>query len=99
MGHYSCNSGILSHNTRENRTLDHKIVLRYCDFLEGAFPIRRLPPYFANVRKRLVKTPRIFCRDSGLLHARMNVNDLEHLHSQPWLGHGWEGFVIERTLA
>ena len=43
--------------------------------------------------------PRIYWRDSGLLHALMNVGDLEHLYRQPWLGHSWEGFVIEQTLA
>ena len=79
--------------------LDHKTVLSHCDFLEGAFLIRRLQPYFANARKRLVKTPRVYWRDSGLLHALMNVTDLEHLYRQPWLGHSWEGFVIEQTLA
>ena len=79
--------------------LDQKTVLSYCDFLEGAFLIRRLGPYFANVKKRLVKTSRVFWRDSGLLHALMNVTDLEHLYRQPWLGHSWEGFVIEQTLA
>jgi hypothetical protein len=79
--------------------LDHKTVLRYCDFLEGAFLIRRLPPYFANIRKRLVKTPRVYWRDSGLLHALMGTTDLEHLYRQPWLGQSWEGFIIEQTLA
>jgi uncharacterized protein len=79
--------------------LDHKTVLRYCDFLEGAFLIRRLQPYYTNIKKRLVKTPRVYWRDSGLLHALMNVADLEHLYRQPWLGHSWEGFVIEQTLA
>lgn len=79
--------------------LDHKTVLSYCEFLEGAFLIRRLQPYSANVRKRLVKTPRVFWRDSGLLHALMNVTDLEHLYRQPWLGASWEGFVLEQTLA
>lgn len=78
--------------------VDHKTVLRYCDFLEGAFLIRRLPPYFANVRKRLAKAPRVYWRDSGLLHAMMNVADLDQLYRQPWLGHSWEGFVIEQTL-
>jgi predicted AAA+ superfamily ATPase len=58
-----------------------------------------LPPFQANIRKRLVKTPRIYWRDSGLLHALMTVTDLEHLYRQPWLGHSWEGFVIEQTLA
>jgi len=79
--------------------LDHKTVLSYCDFLEGAFLIRRLRPYVRNVRKRLVKTPRVYWRDSGLLHALLNVTDLEHLYRQPWLGASWEGFVLEQTLA
>lgn len=79
--------------------MDHKTVLSHCDFLEGAFLIRRLQPYFANVHKRLVKTPRVFWRDTGLLHALMNVADLEQLYRQPWLGHSWEGFIIEQTLA
>jgi len=79
--------------------LDHKTILNHCDFLEGAFLIRRLQPHFANVKKRLVKTPRVFWRDSGLLHALMNVTDLDQLYRQPWLGHSWEGFVIEQTLA
>jgi len=78
---------------------DHKTVLSHCDFLEGAFLIRRLHPYFTNLGKRLVKTPRIFWRDSGLLHAMLKVTDLEHLYRQPWLGDSWEGFVIEQTLA
>jgi len=80
-------------------SLDQKTIRSYCDFLEGAFLIRRLQPYFANIKKRLIKTPRIYWRDSGLLHAMMNVTDLEQLYRQPWLGHSWEGFVVEQTLA
>jgi predicted AAA+ superfamily ATPase len=79
--------------------LDHKTVLRYIEFLEGAFLLRRLPPYFSNVGKRLVKTPKIYWRDSGLLHALMNAEDHEQLYRQPWLGASWEGFVIEQTLS
>ncbi len=79
--------------------LDHKTVQGYCDYLEGAFLVRRLQPYFANLGKRLVKAPRVFWRDSGLLHAILNVTDLENLYRQPWLGHSWEGFIIEQTLA
>ena len=85
--------------TRCRLALDHKTVVSYCDFLEGAFLIRRLQPYFANIKKRLVKSPRIYWCDSGLLHALMNVGNLEQLYCQPWLGHSWEGFVIEQTLA
>lgn len=80
-------------------SLDHKTVLRYCDSLEGAFLIRRLQPYYANIKKRLVKTPRVYWRDSGLLHAVMNIASLEQLYRQPWLGQSWEGFVIEQTIA
>ena len=79
--------------------LNHKTILSHSDFLEGAFLIRRLQPYSANIRKRLVKTPRVFWRDSGLLHSLMGVSDLEQLYRQPWLGQSWEGFVIEQTLA
>ncbi|MBI4565445.1 MAG: ATP-binding protein [Planctomycetes bacterium] len=79
--------------------LDHKTVIRYCDYLEGAFLIHRLQPYFKNIRKRLVRVPRVYWRDSGLLHSLMGVNDLDHLYRQPWLGASWEGFVIEQTLA
>ena len=79
--------------------LNHKTILSHSDFLEGAFLIRRLQPYSTNIRKRLVKTPRILWRDSGLLHTLMGVSDLEQLYRQPWLGQSWEGFVIEQTLA
>ena len=79
--------------------LTHKTILSHSDFLEGAFLIRRIQPYSANIRKRLVKTPRVYWRDSGLLHALMGVGDLEQLYRQPWLGQSWEGFVIEQTLS
>jgi predicted AAA+ superfamily ATPase len=78
--------------------LDHKTVLSHCDFLEGVYLIRRLQPFSTNIRKRLVKRPRILWRDSGLLHALMGVTDLDNLYRQPWLGQSWEGFVIEQTL-
>lgn len=79
--------------------IDHKTVQRYIDFLEGALLVRNLPPYYANIKKRLVKRPRIYLRDSGLLHALMRVQDLDMLYGQAWLGQSWEGFVIEQTLA
>jgi hypothetical protein len=79
--------------------LNHKTVVSYIDFLEGAFLVRRISPYFANIKKRLVKTPRVYWRDSGLLHSLMNVFDLDGLYRQPWLGQSWEGFVIEQTLS
>ena len=79
--------------------MDHKTVAGYCDFLEEVFLIRRLRPWFRNVGKRLVKTPRVYWRDSGLLHSLLSVRDLEHLYGLPVAGYSWEGFVVEQVLA
>jgi predicted AAA+ superfamily ATPase len=78
--------------------LSYHTVNTYVDYLVGAFLIRRLPPYQANVRKRLVKSPRVYWRDSGLLHALMNVPNDRALLVQPWVGASWEGFVIEQAI-
>ncbi len=71
---------------------------RYLDYLEGAFLVRRLQPYSTNIRKRLIKRPKIYWRDSGLLHALMNVKNFDELMFQPWVGASWEGFVINQAL-
>jgi predicted AAA+ superfamily ATPase len=68
------------------------------DYLAGAFLIRRVPPYRPNIRKRLIKSPKIYWRDSGLLHAQLNITDERALLGQPWVGVSWEGFVIEQTI-
>lgn len=82
----------------ESLGLDYKTVNSYVDYLVGAFLIRQLPPYLANVRKRLVRSPKVYWRDAGLLHALMNVTDERTLLVQPWVGKSWEGFVIEQLL-
>ncbi len=76
--------------------LSYHTVGDYLDFLEGAFLIRRLPVYAANIKKRLVKSPKLYWCDSGLLHALLRTPDMEALWRQPWVGAGWEGFVIEQ---
>ena len=58
----------------------------------------RLLPYRPNIRKRLIKSPRVYWRDPGLLHAQLNITDQRALLSQPWVGASWEGFVIEQTI-
>ncbi|RMH19822.1 MAG: ATP-binding protein [Acidobacteria bacterium] len=78
--------------------LSYHTVDRYVDYLEGAFLVRRLPSFHANVKKRLVKSPKIFWRDSGVLHSLLNVADRSSLLVQPWVGASWEGFVIEQIL-
>lgn len=79
--------------------LNYHTVNSHLDYLEGAFLIRRLAPYFANLQKRIVKSPRVYWRDSGLLHATLGVRNHEELLAQPWVGRSWEGFVIEQILA
>ena len=78
--------------------LSYHTVNSYLDFLIGAYLIRRLPPYRPNVRKRLTKSPRVYWRDSGLLHALLNVSNERSLLAQPWVGASWEGFVIEQVI-
>jgi len=78
--------------------LSYMTVNGYMDYLVGAFLVRRLPSYQTNLRKRLVKRPKYFWRDSGLLHALLNVSDADDLLNQPWVGASWEGFVIDQIL-
>ncbi len=78
--------------------LSYHTVNSYLDYLTGAFLIRKLPPYQANIRKRLVKRPKVYWRDTGILHALLNVPDEEALLCQPWVGASWEGHVIEQAV-
>jgi len=78
--------------------LSYHTVNSYLDYLVGAFLIRRLPPFHANLKKRLVKSPKVYWRDSGLLHALAQVTDRRSLLAQPWVGASWEGYVIEQVL-
>ena len=78
--------------------LSYHTVNSYLDFLVGAFLIRRLLPFEANLGKRLVRSPKLYWRDSGLLHALLNVPDAQTLLNQPWVGASWEGYVIEQII-
>jgi len=72
-------------------------VNRYLDFLEGAFLVHRLPAFFVNTRKRLVKAPKIYIRDSGLLHHLADVQSMFSLKGHPVVGSSWEGYVVEQV--
>ena len=74
-------------------------VSRYIDFLEQMLMVRRLAPWSGNVGKRLVRTPKVYLRDSGLLHALLGLTSLDDVLSHPITGPSWEGFVIEQLLA
>ena len=71
----------------------------YLDTLEDTFMLRQLPPFAANLKKRLVKSPKIYLRDSGLLHALLRIGSHDDLLSHPVAGASWEGWVIEQALA
>ncbi|MBL7775369.1 MAG: ATP-binding protein, partial [Saprospiraceae bacterium] len=73
-------------------------VKKYLELLEGSFLIRRLPPYFSNVGKRLTKSPKLYLRDSGWLHYLLRITDLETLRGNPAIGASWEGYVIEQII-
>lgn len=74
-------------------------VRRYLDLMTDALMVRQLQPWHANVAKRQVKAPKIYLRDSGLLHRLLGIDDERSLMSHPRLGASWEGFVIEQVLA
>ncbi|WP_229598327.1 ATP-binding protein [Runella aurantiaca] len=71
-------------------------VNKYLDLLEGGFLIRRLQPYFVNLGKRLVKTPKMYIRDTGILHSLASIPSYEALYANPLIGASWEGYVIEQ---
>lgn len=73
-------------------------VRRYLDLLSGMFMIRQLPPWHANLKKRQVKAPKIYFRDTGLLHQLLGIRSEQELLSHPKCGASWEGYVIEETL-
>jgi predicted AAA+ superfamily ATPase len=74
-------------------------VTSYLGLLVDLLLVRRLPPYHRNVGKRLVKSPKTYVRDSGILHALLGIGDLDSLLGHPVIGASWEGFVIENLLA
>lgn len=73
-------------------------VSRYTDLLVDLLLVRRLQPYHVNVGKRLVKSPKVYIRDTGLLHALLNIADRDSLLGHPVVGASWEGFVIENLI-
>jgi predicted AAA+ superfamily ATPase len=78
--------------------VSYHTVQRHVDVLERVFLVRRLSPWFRNVGKRLVKAPKLYLRDTGLLHHLLNIGSHQELESHPSRGASWEGFVIEDVL-
>ena len=82
-----------------NLGVDAKTAHSYIDLLCDLLLVRRLQPWHANIGKRLVKSPKVYVRDSGLVHALLSLEDLNTLLSHPVIGASWEGFVIENLMA
>lgn len=78
---------------------NEKTARHYLDILAGAYMIRVLPAWHENIGKRQVKSPKVYFRDSGLLHALLGIRTREQLESHPRYGASWEGFALEQTLS
>ncbi|MFX4662430.1 DUF4143 domain-containing protein, partial [Acinetobacter baumannii] len=74
-------------------------VSSYVDLLVDLLLVRRLPAFHANIGKRLVKSPKTYVRDSGLVHALLGIEDHDRLAGHPVVGPSWEAFVIENLLS
>jgi uncharacterized protein len=74
-------------------------IRHYLDILSGAFVVRLLPPWFENLGKRQVRAPKLYIRDSGLLHALLGIDSEDALQVNPKLGASWEGFALEQILS
>lgn len=79
--------------------LSDKTIRSYLDILSGAFMVRQLQPWFENTNKRQVRAPKIYLRDSGLLHSLLNIPDVHTLLGHPKVGASWEGYAIEQALS
>lgn len=83
----------------ESLGLTHPTVKRYLDLLEQTFILRSLQPFELNIKKRVVKSPKVYIRDSGLLHRLLQIDDFNTLTGHPVFGSSWEGMVIENICS
>ena len=74
-------------------------IRHYLDILEETFIIRAQAPYYHNIKKRLIKSPKVYIRDSGLLHTFLGKSTIDELQGHPCIGNSWEGFVIEQIMS
>jgi uncharacterized protein len=81
-----------------NLSLNFQTINSYVSFLESVFLLRKIEPYLPNLKKRIVKSPRVYIRDSGMLHSLLKISSQNELLSHPVVGKSWEGYVIEQIL-
>ncbi|HWP57034.1 MAG TPA: ATP-binding protein, partial [Candidatus Acidoferrales bacterium] len=95
-----CNGGVWNASQlAASLAVSYHTVNRYVDILEQTFLIRKLPPYFANIGKRLVKSPKLYFRDSGLLHFFLGIHSPSILDTHPARGMSWEAFIIDQLMS
>ncbi|MEA3447291.1 MAG: ATP-binding protein [Bacteroidota bacterium] len=97
LAHYHANQINLSEFGRSLET-SHTTIRNYLDLLTDFYMVRQLPPWSGNIKKRLVKSPKIYIRDSGILHRLLNLSSIDALFSHPTIGASWEGFVVENII-
>ncbi|MCF8357242.1 MAG: ATP-binding protein [Prolixibacteraceae bacterium] len=88
-----------SNKLAESMGVTHPTIRRYVDLFEQTFLVRTLQPFILNVKKRLVKSAKVYVRDSGILHQLLQINDFDHLLGHPVFGSSWEGIVVENVIA
>lgn len=94
-----CHGNVINYaNISRSLELSSTTIKKYLNFLENAFLIRQLQPYHVNVKKRIVKSPKLFIRDSGILHNLLNINNITELEGNPMKGNSWEGFAVEQIM-
>ena len=95
-----CNGGVWNASQlAASLGVSYHTVNRYVDILDQTFLIRKLPPYFANIGKRLVKSPKLYFRDTGLLHYFLGIHSESALDTHPARGMSWEGFIIDQLVS
>lgn len=77
----------------------HTTVRRYLDLLSSLFVVRQLPPWFENIAKRQVRSPKVYVADPGILHTLLGVDSRDALLSHPKVGASWEGFIVSQVIA
>ncbi|MEA3348627.1 MAG: ATP-binding protein, partial [Pseudomonadota bacterium] len=80
-------------------SISHTAARKYIDILCATFMLRLLPPFFVNLKKRLIKSPKLYLRDSGLLHTLLGIESFNDLLGHPSFGASWEGFALEQVLS
>ena len=85
-------------NLSKSLTISANTIKKYLNFFESAFILRLLQPFHINIKKRLIKSPKVYIRDTGILHYLQNISEKEDLYGNPLIGNSWEGFVIEQIV-